>query len=366
MFGQRAVQTVSLLAFAAALVASPVAAQNDTTAAPRIRFNALELTLGGRLQTQFNTTSVDTVPGDELILRRVRLDATVKVSDLVSAKIQPEFAGERVTLADAFVRLHFDPAFEFLAGRAHRPFGIITPLSSVRMLPVERGASVRGISPLDQHNLVRGLGYSDRDVGVQVLGAPAWAPLGLTYAIGYFDGPLAARSGADAENPDQMAGRLSIRPLAPLRVGLSGSSREFRGIDTVTERTLRGRGTAWAVDAEWGSFAPGLHVIGELSWGDFNPLFGTDFVGAQGWIAYRTGPLGRLVVHLEPLLRISSGDLDDSVAAGVAARQGTLFTPGLNLYFDPLNRLMVNWDVWNPGDDAQVEHSFKAMLQFAF
>ena len=41
-------------------------------------------------------------------------------------------------------------------------------------------------------------------------------------------------------------------------------------------------------------------------------------------------------------------------------------TPGINLYFDPLNRLMLNWDFWRADEGGPSEHSFKAMLQFAF
>lgn len=359
----RQVCSVAVAALLAAL--SVPAAPQEPVAEPTLRVNATEITVGGRVQTQFNTSSVDTVPETELLLRRVRLEATVKVNDLISGKVQPEFAGERATVADAFLRLHFASWFQVTAGKAHRPFGILTPLSSVRMLPVERGAVIRGISPLEEHNLTRGLGYSDRDVGLQVAGAPEGAPLGFSYALGYFDGPLRARTGADEEDPDQFVGRVSVLPLKPLRIGLSASTREFRGSDSAGA-TLQQRGTAWAVDAEFGAFEPGLHVLGELAWGDYDPFRGTSFFGAQSWLAYRTGRLGRVVAHLEPMLRVSYGNLGANVPATLARRDGTLLTPGLNVYFDRLNRFMLNYDAWLPGPGASRERSFKAMFQLAF
>ena len=57
------------------------------------------------------------------------------------------------------------------------------------------------------------------------------------------------------------------------------------------------------------------------------------------------------------LLRIAAGLLE--------ATGGTLLTPGVNLWLGGLNRLALNYEIWNPlnGDGA---HSFKAMFQMAF
>jgi hypothetical protein len=61
----------------------------------------MEVTLGARVQTPFNTSSVDSVPA-----------------------------------TDAFVRLNLHPALSVLAGNAHRPFGGIAQTNSAQMSPI--------------------------------------------------------------------------------------------------------------------------------------------------------------------------------------------------------------------------------------
>jgi hypothetical protein len=350
------------LALAAALVPSALGAQES----PPVVFksNALEVSIAGRVQTQFNTTSVETEPATEIALRRVRLEATVKVNDWVTAKIQPEYAGSRVSIRDAYVRFAFDPALNLVAGQAHRPFGTIMPTSSTRMLPIERGLRIRGLpNAREEQNLVVELGYADRDVGLQLTGEPEWAPLGLSYALGVFNGP--ARGEARELNTYQLAARAAVRPVDPLRLGVSWSRRDFAVLDSGSTEVLHvEHGHAWALDAEWGKYAPGLHLLGEAVMGDLDPAAGAEFRGAQGWLGFRTGALGSKLTGVEPLVRVSWGDVNGETER-LAVTGGTLVTPGINLYFGPLNRIMFNYDFWRPDGDGS-EGSFKVMFQAAF
>lgn len=346
-----------LILFALGGLACPGAAQ-DPAPEPVFRVRAAELAIGGLVQAQFNTTTVDSVPVTETLLRRVRLEATVRVNEVVEGRIQPDFAGDRVRLKDAYVRFRFTPGLQLLAGKAYRPFGRIIQTSSTLILPVERGLRIRGVDGFEENNLVEELEYGDRAIGFQVMGAPTGAPLGLAYAVGYFDGP--ARDRAASETTYQLVGRVTARPLAWLQLGAGVSSRDF-----VAEPLAEGaaprleRGTAYEVDFEYGGFEPGWHLIGEVVAGDFDPFAGAEFTGAQGWLAYRTAPLGPTLVHVEPVVRLSYGDVDAPVPDGV------LFTPGVNLYFGGRNRMMFNYDVWRP-DGRDAESSFKAQFQLHF
>lgn len=359
----RAASRVLLLSLAAALAPAALRAQEADSVV--FRANALEVSLNGRLQTQFNTTTVEAEPSTEIALRRVRLEATVRVNDWITAKIQPEYAGSRVSLRDAYVRFAFDPALALVAGQAHRPFGTIVPTSSTRMLPIERGVRIRGLpNAREEHNLITELGYADRDVGLQLTGAPEWAPLGLSYALGVFNGP--ARGDARELNTYQLAARAAIHPVSPLRVGASWSRRDFVVPDSGNEDVLGIRGGhAWAVDAEYGRYAPGLHLLAEAAWGDYDPAEDVTFTGVQGWLGYRTGALTSRLTGIEPVLRVSTGDVDGEPTR-LAVEGGTLVTPGVNLYFGPLNRIMVNYDFWSPDGDGDREGSFKVQFQAAF
>lgn len=324
---------------------------------PVVRAAAAEITVGGRVHTQFTTSTVDSVAAQEWVLRRVRLETGVRVNDLVSGRVQLDFAGNRVSVKDAYLAMALDPAAVLLAGVANRPFGLLTQTSSNRVLVAERGARIRGLpEAYDEHNLVAELGYADRDLGIQLSGAPRGAPLGLFYAAGYFNGP--ARRAAAGHDTYQLAARAGIRPLRQVSLAGSWSRRDF-----VEDDQVRG-GAAWAVDLEVGSFGPGLHLMAEAVTGAFDPFTGSRFAGAQGWLAYRTPPLGGRVQHVEPVVRVSHGDPDASGETDVAIG-GTLITPGINLYVGGMNRIQVAYDLWR-SDRGRREGAFRTQFQLAF
>lgn len=317
----------------------------------------MELSIGGRVQTQFSTSSVDSVPVQDWALRRARLETAVRFGETVGGKLQVEFAGNRVAIKDAYMRLSFGPALNVLAGQAHRPFGLVTHTSSAMMAPIERGVRIRGLARArDEYVLVSELGYSDRDVGVQLNGRLP-LPLAPFYAAAYTNGPAHLASGG--ERSYQLSARAGFRPLKSVAVAGSWGRRDF--VDAARSRG----GHAWAVDAEVGGYRPGMHLVGEVAFGDENPLEERRFLGAQGWVAYRTRPLGGPVDALEPLLRVSYGDPDTGRrSAGEGA--GTLVTPGINLYLGGLNRVMLDLDLWRGAHGAPSAQSLKAQFQVAF
>lgn len=355
--------TLSLAVVVAVVFAlAPSPGTSQTPAAdPTLRTSAVELSIGGRLQTQFNTTSVDDAAPSELFIRRARIELGVRMSDQVSGVIQPDFGNDDVELKDAYLKLALSPGLELLAGKAYRPFGLLEQTSSKRMLPIERGLRIRGLAAADEYGLMSGLGYSNRDIGVQVLGAPEAGPAGLAYAAGVFRGPLHGAVGA--QDSYQYAARVTARATDDVRVGLGWSSRHFAEDDSETPALRRGH--AFEVDVEYGAFAPGLHVLIELATGDVQPFADETFRGAHAWLAYRTESMGTTVSAVEPVLRLSWADQDPE-ASGLARAPGTLVTPGLNLHFGPSNRVMFNYDMWLGGDGSPDAQSFKVMFQLGF
>lgn len=346
-----------LPALIALLLPAPLAAQQPGSPLV-IDSDAIAIGIGGRLQTQLNTTSVDGEPPSQLLIRRARLELDIEVNEFVSATIQPDFAGDRVSLKDAYLEVGLTPAAHVRVGNIKRPFGIFDLASSKRMPVVERGLRIRGLAAADEYVLTSGLGYGERDIGAMLLGAPAGAPLGMSYSAGVFRGPLHGQMGA--RDSYQWAARLAVAPLPALRIGAAWSSRHFA--DGLGDLPALERGHAFEVDVEHGGYAPGLHVLAQLSTGDVDAVAGTRFVGAHAWLAYRTGPAGPRLFALEPVLRISHARVDE----GAAVPGGTLLTPGINVYLTPLTRLMLNYDVWAGEGDAADAGSLKAMVQVAF
>lgn len=351
---------ISAVLSALLLVTAPAAGQGFTVTTPD---SSARITFGGRVQTIFNTTSVDDRPGTETELRRVRLEATLQFGRLVSGKIQPEFAGSRVSLRDAYVRFNLDPALQVWAGQAHRPFGLVSPYSTVRLPALEKGLRIRGVEGYEHFNLLSGLGYSDRDVGIQLRGEPEGAPLGLSYAAGVFNGP--ARTNAPEENTYQVVARVAARPVGWARVGVSWSRIDFAHVIDDVAQVEMSEGAAWGADVELGSERGGPRAVFEVARGDSDPLPEAEFVSAQGWVAYRTGRVSSTIAALEPVVRVSWADPDvDGDAIGLPVG-GTLVTPGINLWLGGLNRFSLYYDVWNP-DAGESARSFKALFQLAF
>jgi hypothetical protein len=342
-------------------VATPARGQGFVVATPD---SSARITFGGRVQTIFNTTSVDDEPATETELRRVRLEANLQLGRIVGGRIQPEFAGSRVSLRDAYVRFTLDPALQIWAGQAHRPFGVISPSSTTRFPTAEKGLRIRGVGDAVEHfNLLSGLGYSDRDVGLQLRGEPSGAPLGLSYAAGIFNGP--ARADAPEENTWQGVARLAIRPVDNVRVGVSYSRIDFAQTDPDTEQLFMAEGAAWEADLELGSERGGPRALVEVARGDSDPFPAAEFVSAAGFVAYRTGRQSSTLAAIEPFVRVSWADPDVDEDALELPVGGTLVTPGINLWLGGLNRLGLFYDLWNP-DTGERARSFKALFQLAF
>lgn len=319
------------------------------------------VTFGGRLQTQLNTSSVDAVPGSEILLRRARIELAVQINERISGVIQPDFGGGDVELKDAYLNLSLSPGVDLLFGQAYRPFGLLEQTSSKRILPIERGLRIRGLRAADEYAFLSGLGYSNRDIGIQLRGAPPRAPLGLTYSAGLLRGP--AQHLVVGESSFQLAGRVTISPAENLRVGAGWSGRDF--VEGAATGSAVRRGDAFEVDLEYGNFDQGFHLLAEASRGEIDPFRDASFWGAQSWLAYRTSQLAGTGVQLEPLLRLSVAGTDgvDPAAERVG---GTLVTPGINLYLTPLNRFMLNYDHWIGEDDSTDAGSVKVMFQLGF
>lgn len=340
-----------------AALLSALAAPARAQEAPLLRVDALELTLNGRVHTQLNTTDDPALPSAQWRLRRVRLEARVRVNELVSGKIQPDFAGDRLSVKDAYLLLTPGERVQLLVGQAHRPFSTLLRYSSLRMAPVEKGLSIRGVEGWEQQALLNDLDYGNRDVGVQLLGTVPVLGLPVGYAAALLQGPV---TGVVGRSPFQLVARLEASPLADVELAAAWSRRHFLDPVTPSAPARLSPGQAVMVSAAYDP-AVGLFAIAEASAGDFDPVREETFRGAHLWAGYRLPLGGAQFTRLEPILRISHGSVTDAEAV-----DGSLLTPGLNLYFGALNRAMFNYDLWFPAGGGERRGSFKAMFQLAF
>lgn len=347
-----------VVTLALALMASPLAAQ------VQVRSQAVEIRLTGRVQTQFNATSVAGERRTEFLIRRARFTAEVQLTDFVSGKIEPEYGENRVQLRDVWLRLTFSPALRATFGQFKRPFDLFELTSSTDILVIERAGRIRGVSGCrgpggvcSLSQLTEKLQFSDRDIGMMLDGADRTGKVG--YMIAVTNG--VGHNTFDENGAKSFSGRVRVTPRSNLTIAGNVALHDYVDLLTGDEFAL-----AWGGDVEIGNYDRGLHVqtgvVGGENWLNLLAAGPSTFLTAQGIASYKLVPApNRYVTGIEPLVRLSWGDPDTDVADDY----GVLITPGLVFHFAPWNKLAVNADVWSPAQGS-TEWSLKVQSYFFF
>jgi len=364
------VRHVAGLAAGLMLLASVAAAQ-----APNIQVQ-------GRVQLQYRYSSGDssanysrTGVNNIFEVRRLRIQTNVRFGDNISLVIQPSFEMGNLRMRDAFVRVGLTPNLALVAGQEKSPFQRYELNSSNNLLSIERGLRVLKLSGKEALNdiLVQN-GYASHDLGAFFEGESKdhrfFAKAGVQGG--------SRESSTDVNNAKSFYARATGTALMnkdnqpQLQLGASFASRD-RAICSTCAGTIAyfpdssKRTTAFGLDAEWGGFRPGLHLIADFATGDNVPIAlrinsGTSnrnsgnlrnsadsnvvtFRGFHVIGAYRiltTGSDTRLIKIVEPAVRFDYTDPNTSASND----QGILITPVLNLYFANSVQLRAGIDLY--------------------
>jgi hypothetical protein len=333
----------------AALLAAPAAAQ-----APNIR-------VAGRIQAQYRMAGGDSTanfPGTGVNngweIRRLRIQTDVRFGDYINLVIQPSFEMGALRMRDAFLRVGLGPRFGITMGQEKSPFQRYELNSSNNLPSIERGLRVIGLAGREAMNdLLTANGYTSHDLGAH---ADYTAPRG-SVKVGIENG--SRESATDVNNAKSFFGRATAIAIVDaegqsvLQVGASFASRD-RAVAPVATAFLADSSlmtTAFGLDAEWGGFRPGLHVIADVAMGDNVPVAlrvnsgrntgnvrntadsnvvtfrAVHVVGAYRIIV--AGDENRAIKFVEPAVRVDLTDPD----VDVDGDGGLLITPALNVYF---------------------------------
>jgi hypothetical protein len=134
---------LSLALFAVPLSAS---AQNE------IKARAATITVGGRLHTQYSSSSVSGAD-DDFFFRRARISLDILINDFLDGKIEPDFAGGRALLQDTFFRLTFAPEARVSIGIFKRAFSTFDISSSTDLPTIERTGVIEANVPRRRRHL---------------------------------------------------------------------------------------------------------------------------------------------------------------------------------------------------------------------
>lgn len=342
------------VALGAGLLVPATVAPSALSAQAEINARDAQIRFGGRLHSQFATSSADGGKVTDFFTRRARLTIDVRVTPLLDARVQPDFGGGKLDLKDAYFRLNFDRAFRLSMGQFKRAFDIFQLDSSTDIVVVERTGRIDGVDgcagPGGVCTLSRfteKLGYSDRDIGVKLDGS-----LGerISYMATLTNGT--GTPGADENSVKSVAARLSLGLTD--EVTLSGNVSTHDYLDGKTQTAA-----AYGMDLEIGGFRSDTHLqlgfVSGRNWLIERSRRGVPrFLTWQGIASHYVALEGYRLVGIEPMARVSWGDPD----RGAPADTGMVVTPGLFLYVKGKNRIGVNLDIYDHGPDS-MQYSFK-------
>jgi hypothetical protein len=351
----------------------------------------------GRIQLQYRSSSGDSTANYNTTgvnnifeIRRLRIQTNVRFGDNINLVIQPSFEMAALRMRDAFLRVGLTRNLALVAGQEKSPFQRYELNSSNNLLSIERGVRILRLANREGLNdLLVQNGYASHDLGAFFEGESNdhrfFAKAGVQGG--------SRESSVDVNNAKSFFGRLTGAVLMNkdkqpvLQLGASFGSRD-RAICNAAANAGAGcttsiayyadsskQTTAVGLDAEWGGFRPGLHVIADFATGDNVPIARritsgrntgnvrnsadsnvVTFTGVSVIAAYRVLTKGadtRLIKIIEPAVRFDYADPNTSASND----QGILITPVLNVYFANSVQLRAGMDLYMYKDAAGVSQS---------
>jgi hypothetical protein len=344
-----------------ALVAAGFSAAS--AGAVEVESKAEKITITGRVQTMWFTSSIKGDPNNEFIVRRARLALKIKANDWLSGMVEPDFApvDGKVDLKDAYVKMSPNDNIDFIVGQTKRRFDLFELTSSTQILVIERDGRIGRRKFPTLSAFTETAGYSDRDVGLFVLTRTDKERF-------VFEGAVTNGAGSNKQTTigaKAFQGRITGRPMQGRDLALNAgvSVKPQRTVNAVND-TSTAYNAAFEGSLEYGNFNRGPHVQAGVVVGD-NPFTYSaatdDFKSATSFqvIGSFKKPVqnNRWLEAWEPVLRVDVSDPNTDVADD----GGVLFTPGINLFVVNRSRLSANIDIFTPqASGADTEYSFKA------
>lgn len=387
-------RTAAAIALGALALAPGVA----NAQAPNIR-------VAGRMQAQYRFSWGDSsgtfnpnLVSNSFEIRRLRIQADVRFGDYITLSIQPSLEMAALRMRDAYLRVGLAPQVGVTVGQEKSPFQRYELNSSNNLLSIERGVRILRLANREGLNdLLVNNGYASHDLGAFV----DWAATGNRFSVKVGMANGSRESAADVNTAKSFYGRATATALVNaddqplLQLGASFASRDravcqtlgtASGTCTAYYADSSVATTAFGVDAEWGGFRPGWHVILDVALGDNVPLATRKATGRNAGnvdsasapiVTFRglslvgafrlntAGPDTRVVKMLEPALRIDYLDPDTDTDDD----EGMLITPAVSVYFANSVALRAGFDVYAYKDATGASRSareFKVSWQANF
>jgi phosphate-selective porin OprO/OprP len=154
------------------------------------------LKIGGRVDADMRFYNSDHPENNQFFVNRARIYLSGTLFKYYEFKIEPDFGKGTSELKDGFINVNYVPYAQFKVGQYKAPFSLERLTSSNYMDFVERSLPVDNLTP-------------DRDQGIMIHGS--YAPFGLHYGLGIFNGVRANES--DVDDHKDVAMRIGLTPF---------------------------------------------------------------------------------------------------------------------------------------------------------
>lgn len=315
------------------------------------------VTVGARVQAQYEASSVDEAPSS-FFIRRAWVTIDGKLNDLVGARAQFNIDGASVL--EAYLELTPSEALEIQLGQFKKGMSYFWLVPNAWLPIIERDARVTGVdhcpgvgSVCTFGRLTGALGLDNYEPGILAQGrvSPHFG-YRFTLTNGEGIGNLDVNTGKSA------SGQLSLFPTG----GTTRVSAYFALDETLNSREETMGVPAVGAEVELGTWLGGPHLIANVLRGRNWKLNDDAKFSAFQFMAFWYLPMApeSQFSGIEPMLRVS---WVDSGAEHPEKVTGTVVTPGVMVYFTGRNGISTNVDFYSSG--GRSDWSWKVQA-FAF
>lgn len=314
------------------------------------------VTIGGRVQAQYEASSVEGTPSS-FFVRRAWVTMDGRLNDLVTGRAQYDVNG--ATVLEAYLELTPSEALQIQLGQFKKGISYFWLVSNAWLPIIERDARITGVDDCpgvggvcSYGRLTGALGLDNYEPGILAQGR-----LGERFGYRFTLTNGEGIGGRDVNRGKSASTQLSLFP--------GGSSRVSAYL--ALDETLDSRGEtmgvpAYGAEVEFGTWMGGPHLIASIlqgrNWKLSDDAKFSAFQLMAFWylsVAPESGIAG-----IEPMLRLSLVDPGVEGPDNVAG----VVTPGVMVYFVGRNGISTNVDLYTSGERTEWSLKVQAFAIF--
>ena len=315
------------------------------------------VTIGARIQAQYEASSVDDTPSS-FFIRRAWVTMDGRLNDLVTARAQYDIDGQ--TVLEAYLELTPSDALQVQLGQFKKGISYFWLVPNAWLPIIERDARVTGVdhcpgvgSVCSFGRMTGALGLDNYEPGILMQGRFG-EYFGYRFTLTNGEGI----SNRDVNRGKSASGQFSVYPAGNTRVSA------YVALDETLDSHGETMGVpAYGAEVEIGTWLDGPHLIANGLRGRNWKLSDDAKFSAFQLMAFWYLPFApeSRFAGIEPMLRVS---WVDSGAEDRSSVTGTVVTPGVMVYFVGRNGISTNVDFYTSGDRSDWSLKVQAFAFF--